>query len=195
MSSITTDFADALGTVRTPGTFFVSGSEPMPAPGLEVDGIGPIGLPLPAVQAQQLIAAAERAPYGRGEDTVTDTAIRRTWQIGAGGVHIRGKHWPATLQAIVARVAEGLGVTDLIDAELYKMLVYDEGSFFVPHRDTEKSPGMFATLILVLPSVSEGGALIVRHRDHQACLDLRCEDPSEISFGASSPTACTRCCQ
>jgi predicted 2-oxoglutarate/Fe(II)-dependent dioxygenase YbiX len=184
MSSITTTFADALGTVSRPGTFFVTGSEQMLAPGLEVEGVGPIGLPLPAVQAKQLIAVANRAPFGRGEATVTDIAVRRTWQIAADRVRIRGKHWPTTLQAIVARVAEGLGLTDPIEAELYKMLVYDEGSFFVPHRDTEKSPGMFATLVLVLPSVSEGGALIVRHKDHEARLELRCEEPSEVAFGA-----------
>ena len=36
------------------------------APALEVDGVGPIALPLLPVQAEQLIAVAEAAPYGRG---------------------------------------------------------------------------------------------------------------------------------
>jgi hypothetical protein len=40
-------------------------------------------------------------------------------------------------------------------ADLYKLLAYDPGSFFVNHRDTEKVAGMFATLIIVLPSVAE----------------------------------------
>ena len=43
------------------------------------------------------------------------------------------------------RVAEGLGIDEPITAELYKLLVYDKGGFFVSHRDTEKAPGMFAT--------------------------------------------------
>jgi hypothetical protein len=30
---------------------------------MEVDGVGPIALPLLPVQAEQLIAVAERAPY------------------------------------------------------------------------------------------------------------------------------------
>jgi predicted 2-oxoglutarate/Fe(II)-dependent dioxygenase YbiX len=184
MSSITTAFADALATVSRPGTFFIAGSQQMLAPGLEVDGVGAIGLPLTAVQAEQLIASAERAPYGRGEATVTDITVRRTWQIGADRVQLRSKYWPATLASIVTHVAEGLGVADPIDAELYKLLIYDQGSFFVPHRDTEKSPGMFATLILVLPSVSEGGELIVRHKDRAARLALRCEEPSDVAFGA-----------
>ncbi|MEA2742942.1 MAG: hypothetical protein QOG25_1313 [Acetobacteraceae bacterium] len=184
MSSIASELADVLGTVRRPAGFFVSGTEQMLAPGLEVDGVGPIGLPVPAVQAQQLVAVAERAPYGRGEDTLTDTSVRRTWQIAAGRVRMQSKYWPKTLQTIVARVAEGLGIDDQIDAELYKLLIYDEGSFFVPHRDTEKSPGMFATLVLALPSVSSGGELIVRHKDREARLDLNREEPSDVAFAA-----------
>ena len=60
----------------------------------------------------------------------------------------------------------------------------DEGSFFVPHRDTEKAPGMFATLVLALPSVSEGGELIIRHKDREARLELTCEEPSDVAFAA-----------
>lgn len=39
-----------------------------------------------------------------------------------------------------------------MQAELYKLLVYDTGSFVVGHRDSEKASGMFATLVVVLPS-------------------------------------------
>ena len=35
---------------------------------------------LPA-QAAQLIAVAERAPYGRGGETLVDTAVRSSWQM------------------------------------------------------------------------------------------------------------------
>jgi hypothetical protein len=54
----------------------------------------------------------------------------------------------------------------------------------VSHRDTEKAPGMFATLVLALPSVSTGGELMVRHKDREARLDLKCEEPSEAAFAA-----------
>jgi predicted 2-oxoglutarate/Fe(II)-dependent dioxygenase YbiX len=129
-------------------------------------------------------APAERAPYGLGRDTIVDPQVRRTWQIGAERVRISGKHWERTLQTILARVADGLGVAEPIAAELYKLLVYDKGSFFVSHRDTEKAPGMFATPVIVPPSTSSGGELVVRHRGRDARLDLRCEDPSEAAFAA-----------
>ncbi|MEA2738349.1 MAG: hypothetical protein QOH05_1656 [Acetobacteraceae bacterium] len=184
MSSIAAKFADTLSTVSRPAAFFAAGTEQILAPGLSVDGVGPVALPLLPIQAEQLIAAAERAPYGRGEETVTDTSVRRTWQIGADRVHIAGKHWPETVSKIVSRVAERLGIADPVVADLYKLLVYDKGSFFVPHRDTEKVPGMFATLVITLPSVSEGGALIVRHKDREVRLDMRCEEPSDVAFAA-----------
>jgi 2OG-Fe(II) oxygenase superfamily len=184
MPSITTDLAAALSTVRRPGDFFVSGTTELLAPLLEVDGIGPIALPLLPMQAEQLVAVAQRAPYGRGEETLVDMAVRRTWQIGADRVHIRGKHWSGTLERILARVAAGLGVGEPVQAELYKLLIYDRGSFFVGHRDTEKESGMFATLVIVLPSISAGGELVVRHKGREARLDLRCPEPSEAAFAA-----------
>src|SRR6202011_1961301 len=123
-------------------------------------------------------------PYGRGADTLVDTAVRRTWQIGADRVWIGGKHWARALEAILARVTEGLGLNEPIAAELYKLLIYDQGSFFVSHRDTEKAPGMFATLVVVLPSVSTGGELVVRHKGREVRLALQCDEPSEAAFAA-----------
>ena len=85
----------------------------------------------------------------------------------------------------VKRAAEGLGVKGPVTAELYKLLVYDKGSFFVSHRDTEKAPGMFATLVVALPSQSKGGELVVRHNDREARLDLQCDEPSEVACDAT----------
>jgi len=39
-----------------------------------------------------------------------------------------------------------------VSAELYKLLVYERKGFFLPHRDTEKTGGMFGTLVVTLPS-------------------------------------------
>ena len=184
MSLIVHDLAETLRAVRRPGDFYTSGTAEIFAPRLEVDGVGAVSLPLLPMQAEQLIAVAERAPYGRGEQTLVDTEVRRTWQIGADRVHIQGRNWAHTVDAIVARAATGLGVSEPVSAELYKLLVYDPGSFFVRHRDTEKAPGMFATLVLVLPSICTGGELMVRHREREVLLDLRCPEPSDVAFAA-----------
>ena len=184
MAALTTELDDILRTVQRPGDFYATGTADMFTPRLEVAGVGPIALPLLPAQAQALLAVAEQAPYGRGEETLVDTTVRRTWQIDAARVQIGGRHWEQTLTDIVARTATGLGVTGAVTADLYKLLVYDTGSFFVSHRDTEKVPGMFATLILVLPSLHTGGTLIVRHRDREVRLELGCPEPSEVTFAA-----------
>jgi hypothetical protein len=178
--TITQKLSEILSDVDRPGDFFASGRAEFLAPRLEVEGLGPIALPLLPAQAKRLIRAATRAPYGRGGDTI----VRRTWQIEASRVSISGKHWAKTLDGIVARAAEGLGASEPVTAELYKLLVYDKGSFFVSHRDTEKAPGMFATLVLALPSESKGGELVVRHKGRGARLDLAGEEPSEIAYAS-----------
>jgi len=184
MSSITKDLGEVLELVQRPGDFFTHGIQEISAPGLDVAGIGPISLPLLPVQAAQLIAMAERAPYGRGEQTLVDIAVRRSWQVNPDQVRIRGSGWARTLDAIVARAAEGLGVTGKLSAEFYRLLVYDEGSFFVSHRDSEKIPGMFATLIIELPSIHTGGELIIRHAGREERVESRPIDPSEAAFAA-----------
>ncbi len=174
--------AHLLCTVDRPGSFCASGTAELLPPSLEVEGAGSIALPLLPVQAAQLAAVAEPAPFGRGQDTLIDPAVRRCWQVGPSRVRIGGRHWARTLDGIVARAAEGLGVTGPVSAEFYKLLLYGEGGFFVGHRDTEKAPGMFATLVVVLPSLHEGGDLVVRHAGQEARLSLRCTDPAETAF-------------
>ena len=62
MSLIAHELAETLRTIRRPGDFYTSGTAEIFAPRLEVDGVGPIALPLLPVQAEQLIAVAEQAP-------------------------------------------------------------------------------------------------------------------------------------
>jgi len=61
---------------------------------------------------------------------------------------------------------------DEIEIELYKILLYEKGSFFKTHRDTEKKNGMFATLLIILPSFYTGGILAVRHQQREKKFDF-----------------------
>lgn len=182
--TITTDLATALSNVERPGDFCTSGVVDIHPPGLEVEGVGPVALPLLPVQAEALVAVADQAPFGRGDQTILDPTVRRTWQIDSGRVRLTSRHWPGILDGIVARVADGLGVSGPVTAELYKLLVYDAGGFFLSHRDTEKATGMFATLVVVLPSLYEGGELVIQHDGREVHLDLQRNDPAEAAFAA-----------
>lgn len=184
MPSIGTTLLDSLRSVERPGDFCVGGIREIFMPAIDVDGVGRIAFPILPLQAERLVAIAEAAPHGRGEETVVDRDVRRTWQVDSAKVRIGGRHWDRTLAGLVADIALGLGVSEPVAADFYKLLVYDTGSFFVDHRDTEKAPGMFATMVLVLPSTHSGGALVVKHLGREVVLDPRPEEPSEIGLAA-----------
>jgi predicted 2-oxoglutarate/Fe(II)-dependent dioxygenase YbiX len=184
MSSVGAKLLDSLRSVERSGDFCIGGIREVFMPTIDVDDVGRIAFPVMPAQAERLVAIAETAPYGRGEETVVDRDFRRTWQIDSANVQIGGRHWEKTLGDLVADAALGLGVDGPISADFYKLLVYDAGSFFVDHRDTEKVPGMFATMALVLPSTYGGGELVVKHAGREATLALHPEEPSEIGFAA-----------
>ena len=184
MTSLVSGLADLLCQVQRPGDFYATGVSDIHLPGLEIIGLGPVALPLLPAQAEQIIEVAERAPYGRGSDTLVDPEVRRTWQLDAARIRIGGRRWHEDLAAILARVTSALGVTGQVEAALYKLLVYDTGGFFLSHRDSEKTPGMFATLVVVLPSPHTGGELLIRHQGREVRLDLRHDEPSEVAYAA-----------
>ena len=175
----------ALGSVERFGDYHVRGKFGAPPPWLQVDGVGTIAFPVQEAQVRSLVRAAERAPYGRGPETVLDTSVRDCWQIGADKVLLSSAAWRETLQSILARVSEGLGYpADRLEARLYKLLVYERGGFFAPHRDTEKTDGMVGTLVVSLPAEGSGGELVVRHKAAEAVIDLAAEDPAELPYAA-----------
>jgi len=176
---------DVLAAVQRPGDFFVRGVLETPMPRVEIDGVGVISFPLLDSQIQDIIKHAERAPYGRAGETIVDTSVRNTWQLAPVNVRIGGKSWGRSFQHILSTVTEGLGCTGTdISAEFYKLLVYEEGGFFLPHRDTEKTHGMFGTLTIVLPSVHCGGELVIRHAGREVTVDMSNAETSELAFAA-----------
>lgn len=176
---------EVLATVKRAGDFVAHGTLELAMPKVEVEGVGVLSFPVPAAQIGALIAQAVRAPFGRGEETILDTSVRKVWQLPPEKVRIGGKSWVASFEAIMAKVAAGLGCERAaVTAELYKLLIYDEGGFFSAHRDTEKAGGMFGTLVVVLPSAHRGGELVVRHAGRKVTVDLSGGEVSEVAFAA-----------
>jgi hypothetical protein len=174
-----------LSDVKRPGDFFVCGAMEMPMPRVEVEGAGTLSFPVTDAQIAALVRRAQRAPYGRGKETIVDTSVRKVWQIAPGKVTISGKSWASNFGNILSKVRAGLGCDDAsVSAELYKLLVYDCDGFFLAHRDTEKTDGMFGTLVLTLPSTCRGGALRIRHAGREVTVDTNAADPSELSYVA-----------
>jgi hypothetical protein len=67
---------------------------------------------------------------------------------------------------------------------LYKLLLYEEGAHFKPHRDSEKAPGMFATLAICLPSQFEGGDLVLEFGDERLVWNSSASSLFKVSVAA-----------
>ena len=148
------------------GFFATSGALPIAVnPGLLIRGLGRVGLPLSSRDAKDMIKCSHEAPFGKGNQKLVDQSVRKTWEIDPAQVQFCNPAWPETIQYAVSKTVQQLGVLggeSSVRADLHKLLLYEEGGFFKTHRDTEKAPGMFATLVIMLPSDHEGGEVVVR---------------------------------
>src|SRR5262249_59995066 len=97
-SSVTEDLSKVLHQIDRPGSFCVSGSAPAVLPGLEVEGLGPIALPLTVPQAKALKKHCEQAPYGKGEKTLVDTKVRRVWHMTPEHFSLTNPDWEQFLE-------------------------------------------------------------------------------------------------
>ncbi|KAJ7760075.1 hypothetical protein DFH07DRAFT_740907 [Mycena maculata] len=150
--------------------------EGAPLPGLNVDGMGVVGLPLNPRDAKVLQTHAKQAPFGHRDKSVVDTAVRDTWEVAADAVKFTNPAWDKFIANIVVKeVVQALGVSYSPSVaprcELHKLLLYETGSHSSPHQDTEKQAGMFATIIIVLPSEHSGGQVRVSHGTKKATFD------------------------
>ncbi|KAI4233530.1 MAG: hypothetical protein LQ349_004358 [Xanthoria aureola] len=156
------NYLEAIGD----GFFATSGVIPIAMnPGLSLKGLGRVGLPLSERDANDIAKISREAPFGKGTKKLVDKSVRNTWEIDPTQVEFRNPQWQKTLQYAVSKTVEQLGVLggqSSVRADLHKLLLYEEGGFFKTHRDTEKAPGMFATLVIMLPSAHEGGEVVVR---------------------------------
>jgi hypothetical protein len=158
----------AIGGVDRPGSIHIRRDLPLTMPGLQVDGIGPIRFPLGESQARELINQCSQAPYGKGTDTVVDTSVRRVWELDPTRFQFTNPKWGALVTSICDDVRTDLGLEqEKLEAHLYKLLVYEQGSFFLAHRDGEKIDAMVATLVIGLPSPHSGGELMLTHEGNR----------------------------
>ena len=124
-----------LNSVARPGSFANGGTFqlPLPLPALKINGVdGLVGLPASDAQAKAIISVCSRAPYGRGEETIVDTSVRNTWQLDPAHFTIMNPEWNTGIKKLTEVVERELGCDPSLNVhcELYKFLLYEQGSFF-----------------------------------------------------------------
>jgi len=134
---------------------------------LSVKGVGPITFPVSKATVRKLRSVARPAKYGKGTATIEDRRVRDSWVVPKSRVKLDGRRWRKTLGPQLEAIHADLGLPagTRLRARLHDLLVYEEGQFFLAHQDTEKTDTMVATLVVVLPSVFEGGESVITHGD------------------------------
>ncbi|KAJ7894027.1 hypothetical protein B0H13DRAFT_2339410 [Mycena leptocephala] len=128
----------------------------VPLPGLNVDGMGIVGLPLNPKDADILRSHATQAPFGHGNKTVVNTAVRNTWEVAADAVKFENPAWNKFMaDTVVKEVVQALGVS-------YSPAIAPR---------TEKETGMFATIVIILPSEYSDGKVRVSHGTKKTTFD------------------------
>ncbi|MGC4934237.1 2OG-Fe(II) oxygenase [Gordonia sp. DT30] len=163
------------------GSFSAEMSAPAAGVTLSVEAVGPVKLPIGAQQERKLVSVARPAMFGLGEQTLTDTSVRDTWELTADQVSLGGA-FDQVLDDVLAEAHEELGLPRgaRLRAEPHSLLVYGPDQFFAPHQDSEKDDEMVATLVVSLPSVHTGGELVVSHGGETRA--YRHADRSTIGF-------------
>jgi hypothetical protein len=173
MTSFENQILSTLANIKGGGAFFSSGTQPFIFPGLEIRGMDEIAFPLNALQIKEIIKKAHKAPFGKGAETILDTNVRSAWEIDANKISFNNPAWETFIQQIIGEIKPDLGIEKHeISANLYKLLIYEEGDFFLAHKDSEKEKGMFGTLIVGLPSKHTGGILSIRFDGHEENVDF-----------------------
>lgn len=72
---------------------------------------------------------------------MVDTSVRHTWELDHTQFKLANPRWSAYVDSLLAEAVRCLGIQKM-RAEPYKLLLYEEGSFFKRHKDSEKVPGM-----------------------------------------------------
>lgn len=134
------------------------------------------------ISIQDLIGLCSQAPFGRDEKTVVDKTVRSCWQLDPEKFTISDTPtWNKAFEELKAAascvLAPGLK-PHKVELRLYKLLVYEKGSFFLPHRDTQKTENHFGTVVLSMPVKHKGGELFVRHNGQDRCYNL---DPGRLT--------------
>jgi 2OG-Fe(II) oxygenase superfamily len=173
MTSFETKLINSLSEIKGSGSFLSVDNQPFVFPGLEIKGMDEVAFPLNTLQIKEIIKHAHKAPFGKGAETILDTTVRSAWEIDASEISFNNPDWKKFIAKIVENIKPDLGIENhAVSANLYKLLVYEEGDFFLAHKDSEKEKGMFGTLIVGLPSKHTGGELLVRFDGQQVSVDF-----------------------
>lgn len=88
----------------------------------------------------------------------------KSWKLQPDKVEFTNPKWHSGMEKLVETVIGPLGYNGVaMQCKFSELLVLGERDHSIKHQDAEKEDGMVATLMIQLPSLYEGGDLVVYH--------------------------------
>ncbi|KAJ7058385.1 hypothetical protein C8F01DRAFT_1027085 [Mycena amicta] len=150
-------------------------------------------------ELEQLATACEKATFGADNGDVLDETYRKAGKLELDKFAARlDVHTAGIVDAIAPDLLVGPGAPrrnryeedeQVIRAELYKLNVYGPGSFFKGHKDTPRAQNMIGSLVIVLPTEHEGGALTLSQGEGSWTFDSSEHLKAHRTNPANSPPA------
>lgn len=107
-------------------------------PGLHVNGVGNIRLPLDAASAKAIMATGTQDPFNTGSGPILNTKISYTKDLNPSQFQLRNPAWEQEVQDIVAQLGQMLGFQDnrpLVKPELSKLLLNEQGAMLKAQKE------------------------------------------------------------
>ncbi|KAL5524361.1 hypothetical protein ACEPAF_9501 [Sanghuangporus sanghuang] len=121
---------------------------------------------------KHLSDTCDKATFGRAQQDVYDETYRKAGKPDTAFFATKlDIERSGLMNAIRYDLLEGHDCNRPMKVELYKLNVYGKDSFFKSHKDTPSSTAMFGSLVVILPTSHEGGALTFRHHNKERQFD------------------------
>ncbi|EPQ26339.1 uncharacterized protein PFL1_05987 [Pseudozyma flocculosa PF-1] len=155
------------------------------SPGLSIDGLGFVALPVVSTaDAERLAAVCQQRPTDGRTSLSASPQARPPLRLTATRFSVKNPAWQAGIAQLGRTVAEDMGFPDTrFVLSLQQLVLFRQGD--QPHTLHAKvaTDQRLATMVVQLPSVHKGGSLVVQHEGMSITHD----------FGADSGTAPFQC--
>ncbi|KAE9968982.1 hypothetical protein BLS_005564 [Venturia inaequalis] len=154
-----------------------------PDPGLHIEGIGPVPLPLYEHYITQITTT--QGQMGANCCNTEGSGLTNIWEMDCTNFQFRNPAWLFHLQEVVDKAAKTMGVVGPVKAQCSKLVLMGSGASI--EARTKVLDGLssesFGILALCLPTEHEGGQILLR-ADNETSITL--ETASNSAYGVSS---------
>ncbi|CEN60987.1 hypothetical protein ASPCAL07657 [Aspergillus calidoustus] len=161
-----TGFRVLMDGKRAPLHLFATSSKDVVLnPGLEIPGLGPVGVPISPLVADAIAKLCHGTSLAGG--SLSQETAPRACVLNAGQFRLRNPRWD-----VQARLLKDVLLKNVLDDEsrpnvdiqLDNCMLITPGSSFVPDQRQQPPESVFGTMAICLPSEHKGGDIVVSYR-------------------------------